>query len=186
MKRIKTSYSNPDREAVNQICEILSDKGVIVYPTDTVYGLGSLFYEETVEGIYRLKERERDKPFSVVVSSQEMVGHYANVKERLRPGPYTYIVEKTENTPDYVTSGLNTVGIRVLDSGLIHRVVEECNQALVTTSANKSGETSPKKVSEVPKEILEGVDLVVDSGVCEKGAPSKIIDLTRRGKILRR
>jgi tRNA threonylcarbamoyl adenosine modification protein (Sua5/YciO/YrdC/YwlC family) len=183
---LSVDYQTPDPRVLKKTVEILKDGGLIIYPTDTVYGIGCLLKEESVRRISYIKNRDYGKPFSIACSNQKMIRHYTRVRQDLSGGPVTYIVEKTENVPDFVTCGLGTVGIRVFEKGLVYEVVEACERPIVTTSANLAGAPAPKTVSEIEDVVIEGVDLVLDAGECVCGKPSTIIDLTQKGKILRK
>lgn len=170
----------------------LVKKGVLfVYPTDTVYGLGCSIHSESVNVVFEIKNRSRQLPLSVAFSSLEMVKRYAIVDakqetfiiERLDM-PYTFIVRKREVVPDIVTSGKDTVGVRIPNNEVTKRIIEGADTPIITTSANLSGKSSPVSVDDIDKVILGGVSLVVDAGPCRIGRPSKVVDLVE-DKIIR-
>ncbi|MFH1721083.1 MAG: L-threonylcarbamoyladenylate synthase [Candidatus Altiarchaeota archaeon] len=171
---------------VDRVVRILSDGGVILYPTDTVYGLGcDILSEGGVEKIFSLKCRDRGAPLSIAVSDLSMLRECAlmdedaekKVKERM-PGPYTFILKKRGCVPDFVTSGYDTVGIRIPDHAPLLELISKYGKPIITTSANRSGEPAPSDIGEVSREIKEGMDLILDGGRCREGKPSTIIDLS--------
>lgn len=170
----------------------LVKKGVLfVYPTDTVYGLGCSIHSESINVVFEIKNRSRQLPLSVAFSSLEMVKRYAIVDakqetfiiERLDM-PYTFIVRKREVVPDIVTSGKDTMGVRIPNNEVTKRIIEGADTPIITTSANLSGKSPPVSVDDIDKVILGGVSLVVDAGPCRIGRPSKVVDLVE-DKIIR-
>lgn len=176
---------------LDEIVRMLLEGAVIIYPTDTIYGMGCDALNEAAVGrIFVIKGREFDKPLSVAFSDISQAKEYADLKgidektlgSRL-PGPYTIIVGRG-NIPSNVTCGLDTVGIRVPNHDLVRELAKRLGRPIVTTSANLSGAESTNDFSQISGELVDGVDLVIDSGVCGSGRASTIID-ARRGKILR-
>lgn len=193
MRILKTSIDKFDESIINEAVDVLANGGVVLYPTDTVYGLGAnIFDGEAVKRIFEIKKRSLLKPLSILVSDIRAIGLVANVspnqkeiiKNRL-PGPYTFILNKNQIVPRTVTSGSRLVGVRVPDCEIA------CGLArlfpITTTSANISDDD----VLSTPKEILEqldcDVDLVIDVGRLERNHASEIVDLTRmEPKIIRK
>jgi len=173
--------------------DVLERGGVIVYPTDTVYGLGCcIFAQNAIKRIFELKRRD-NKPLSVAFYNIEQLEKYAelNSKERgfieeklktLDEG-YTFVVKKKKNMiNDLVTAGKNTIGARIMKYsaaiGLTYAV-----GPIITTSANISGGQPVIKAEDLDEKIKEGVDLVY-VGKCIYGKPSKVISLLD-GSVLR-
>lgn len=193
MKIIKTDIDEVDEKIVNEAINILADGGVILYPTDTVYGLGAnIFNNKAVRRVFEIKKRSFLKPLSILVSDVESINLVAkislNKKEIINeylPGPYTFILNKRKIVPRVVTSGTTYVGVRVPDNQLACRLASIF--PITTTSANLSDD----EVLSNPREILEQldceVDLVIDAGDLNSAQPSKIIDLTGfKPKIIRK
>lgn len=164
---------------------------VFIYPTDTVYGIGcDVFNEEAVKRVFEIKGRAGDKPLSVAFHDVDQLLRYVNVdagqEARIRevlPGAYTFIVQN-QSIPGYVTAGLPTVGARVPDYGPILELIREADTPIVTTSANISGMAPACTLHDIPFNIVEKVDFVIDAGKCGSGKPSTIINLLDN-KILR-
>ena len=191
MKILRISPDNPEGDKILCAADFLREGRVLIYPTDTVYGLGCSIDSPSVERIFDIKKRGRDMPLSVAFSSIEMVEEYAVVGDEERrfildniDEPYTFILEKKEGIPDVVTAGKDGVGVRIPNHAVVGGFVEKVGVPIITTSANVSGNAPPASVDEISDEIKDAVDLVIDSGPCRIGKPSKVIDL-RSGKVLR-
>ena len=167
--------------------EILNNDGVIAFVTDTVWGIGCLpTSEKAVKRIYDIKHRESKKP--LILMSDDIYPLFDYVKQPIQkqaqrlikdyfPGALTLVLEKSENTPKYITSGMDTVGIRVPDNKTfanICRAIE--GRVLATTSANISGEAPALSYSEALSYIGDKVDLVIeDFGETAKGTASTVV-----------
>jgi len=190
-KILKISPDNPEEDKILCAAEFLSDGRLIIYPTDTVYGLGCSIDSPGVERIFEIKKRDKDMPLSVAFSSIEMVEEYAVIGEVEREfimdnvnKAYTFILKKKDRIPDVVTGGKDTVGVRIPNHAVVRGFVEKAGVPIITTSANVSGNAPPASVDEISDGIKEVVDLIIDSGPCRVGRPSKVVDL-RSGKVLR-
>lgn len=161
-----------------KINNILKNDGVIAFVTDTVWGIGCLpTSEKAVKRIYEIKHRDGKKP--LILMSDEVYNLFDYVKQPVEkeaqrlvkkhfPGALTLVVEKSENTPDYITSAMPTVGIRIPDNETfagICRGIE--GRVLATTSANLSGEPAALTYEQALEYIGDKVDLVVPSFGCE-------------------
>ena len=184
MKIIRVDVRDPEqvRRAVEEALKVLRKGGVVVIPTETVYGVASLI--EYAEKIYEVKGRPKNKPLPVQVYSLEQAT-FAEVSERVRklarfwPGPLT-VVTWAKGLPDYVTAGSGKVGIRIPDHPFTLELLKRT--PLVVTSANKSGRPSPLRVEEVEIDY----DLAIDAGPSPYGIESTVVDVTgERVKILR-
>jgi L-threonylcarbamoyladenylate synthase len=172
---------------------IVKRGGLAIYPTETVYGLGcNPFIVEAVNRIMKVKG-ERRKPLPVLAASiadAEKVAFISQRGKRLAakfwPGPLTLIFTKKPALPEVVTFGLDSVGLRIPDSDVALRLVGLSGGLLIGSSANRSGEEPPRTVQEVPDELKEKVDVVLDGGATAQGRPSTIADLTStKPKIIR-
>lgn len=158
--------------------------GVIVYPTDTVYGLGcDPFNREAVKRIFTIKG-ERTKPLPILASSikeAEKIAHITEqaqkIAEKFWPGPLTLILLKKPSLLDAVTCGLDSVGVRVPNHPVALELIREAGGLLVGTSANKSGEKPPQTAAEAASQIGDEVDLILDGGFAPLGESSTIVDL---------
>lgn len=190
MRILKTNNENPDKEVIEEAIKVMAHGRVVLYPTDTVYGLGvNIFNKKAVRRIYDIKKRSLMKPLSIIVSSKDAISHVANLRTRDKiyvdkflPGPYTLILNKTKIVPRVVTSGLKHVGVRIPDNEIACRISDLF--PVTTTSAN----LSDHEVCETPDEILDqlnhDVDLVIDVGKLKRNKPSTIINLTSEKPII--
>jgi len=191
MRILHIDADRPEKELVSNIASLIRPGKVFIYPTDTVYGLGCRMDDQkAVERIFQIKGRERIKPLSIAVSGIDMAKKYAvidSAAERLlknQSEPTTLILKKRDSVPDYVTGGLDTVGLRLIDCPFVKKLIDELGAPIITTSANTSGRAAPKNVAEIEHLVLENVDLLVDGRSCRSGKPSKVIDHST-GTVLR-
>lgn len=195
MKRIVFKEDNIDLEIIKN--RLIND-GVIIYPTDTVYGVGASI--DSLKGlckIYEIKERDFKSPLIALLSKVEYVEKIAIIDEekktiieklanRFWPGALTIILNKKETVPDIIVSEGKTIGVRIPDLKLAQEIIESIGGILPTTSANISGEKTPRSFEELSEEFKKRVDIVVDGGKSPLGMESTILDLTKTfPKILR-
>lgn len=168
-----------------QIKEILDNGGVIAYVTDTVWGLGALpSSEKGVKKIYEIKKREAQKPLILMSNNVENIMPYVkpinenakNLISKHFPGALTLVLEKTEKAPDYMTSGFNTVGIRVPNNAVFQEICETITgNVLATTSANLSHQPSSKTYSQALENMSGLADLIIeDFGQTAQGLESTV------------
>ncbi|MDY4010442.1 MAG: L-threonylcarbamoyladenylate synthase [Fusobacterium gastrosuis] len=182
-----------------QIKRKLLEGALLIYPTDTVYGLGAVIdSEESLKKIYEAKSRAFSSPLIALVSSVDKIEKIAHIDEKNEkivkelaknfwPGALTIILKKKDIVPGIMVSNGDTVGIRIPDLKISLDIIEMAGGILATTSANISGEPSPRSYAELTDEIKSRVDIVIDGGECKIGEVSTIIDLTKSiPKILRK
>ena len=173
-----------DWKNVARAVDVLKSGGVIVYPTDTVYGMGcDLLNKRAIERIYQYKKMPRQKPLSFICEDLTQVAEYAHVSnsafklmKRLLPGPYTFILEASRQVPKVMVSKQHTVGIRVPNNPICLEIVRKLGNPLVNTSAS----VSLDEVISDPDTIQEEfhlVDLMLTDGPLASD-PSTIIDFT--------
>jgi L-threonylcarbamoyladenylate synthase len=165
--------------------------GVIVYPTETVYGLGAnALDDQSVMKVFSIKKRPLSMPIFLAVSSLEMLEKVADIGEedktlleRLLPGPVSVLVRKKSIVPDLLTAGSPLIGIRFPENEIAQKIID-LTGPITSTSANRTGSPPPSSASEVSREIADRVDLVVDGGKSKYSQSSTLLDLTKR-KIIR-
>ncbi len=171
---------------INKAREIIENGGMIIYPTDTLYGLGAdIFNLKAIKRIFKIKKRNFKKPISVMVSSFKDIKKLSFVNreqekiiKKLLPGPYTIILRKKKIVSSLLTAGSNKVGIRIPKNKFCHVLTKDL--PITTTSANISGQ------KDFNFNKLKGVDLFLEGGRMS-GNPSAILDLTKKPfKILER
>ena len=194
---VRLYNENPNPREVRQIVEVLRNNGVIIYPTDTVYGMGcDITNQKAVEKVARLKGVKVEKAnFSFICSDLSHLSDYTKpisnsvfklMKKNL-PGPFTFILEANNNVPKYFKGKKKTVGIRIPDNNIIHEIVRELGNPILSTSIHDEDEileytTDPELIHEKYEDL---VDIVVDGGYGQL-VPSTVIDFTNdRIEILR-
>ncbi|MDU1909635.1 L-threonylcarbamoyladenylate synthase [Fusobacterium sp.] len=192
----KTKYTSFNVD-YDKIGELLKEGNLIIYPTDTVYGVGGIIdSDEAITKIYKAKERSFKSPLIVLVSDVSKIEKIAYIEEKNKekieklmkefwPGGLTIILNKKNNVPDIMVSDGKTVGIRMPDLDISLKIIEKAGGLLPTTSANISGETTPRSYDELSESFKERVEILVDGGKCPIGNASTIIDMSDKPKILR-
>jgi len=175
---------NPQLRLVRKVVACLEAGGIIVYPTDTYYGLGcDIMNKKAIEKIYRLKQRHQKKPFSFICSDLKNISEYAKVSnyayktmKRLLPGPYTFVLEGSKLVPKIMLTLRKTAGIRVPDHPICLSLVKELGHPIIST-------TAPFPAGQVlsdPSLILEllgsQIDIAIDGGPVP-GGPSSVVSL---------
>jgi tRNA threonylcarbamoyl adenosine modification protein (Sua5/YciO/YrdC/YwlC family) len=186
---------NPEYPKIKQAADILKNGGVIVYPTDTIYGFGAnIFKKEAIERIYKIKKKKA-QGFSFIIPNLKDVSKYAIVSDlaykimkKLLPGPYTFILKATKYVPKELIPEKKTVAIRIPDNKTCLELVRALGEPIVTTSVNITGEPFFSDPLEIERAFGAQVDLILDAGALTN-EPSSVIDLTsdapiiiRRGK----
>ena len=163
----------------------LRDGGLIIYPTDTIYGIGcDMTNKKALDTLNRLKNRPSHKPFSIICKDISDASQYAQVTDeahrvmrRVLPGPYTFILPKGAGIPRKMASADHAVGIRIPNHPVTKAVAAEFGLPIITTSVNVSDEEPVCAVGDLPPEFLAAVAVVIDFGPLENEA-STIIDFT--------
>ena len=172
---------------VHNAYEVIKNGGIILYPTDTVWGIGcDASNEEAVAKVYALKQREESKSMICLMNSEKMVyAVFPKIPEvawdilDLSEKPTTVILDGPKNVAKNIISEDNTLAIRIVKEPFCYKLMERMKRPLVSTSANLSGMFTPKTFKEISPEILKGVDYVVNlyqDKVCKN--PSTIIKLS--------
>ncbi len=183
MKIFKMSGENPDMDLIGEAIEIMAGGGVILYPTDTVYGLGAnIFNNDAVERIYEIKKRDQSKPLSVLVQNTESLELIADLNRSTReiinkwlPGPFTFILNKKNAVSPYVSAS-SKVGVRIPDYKIARALASLF--PITTTSANLTNECTLSNPQDILKQIGTDIDLVIDVGDLGAAKPSTVIDLS--------
>ena len=174
-------------EDLDQALQILRAGGVIAFPTDTVYGVGAhAWLPAAVEQLYVAKQRPRDKAIPLLIANVDTLAQVAvdipdaayRLARRYWPGALTLIVRRSPRVLDAVTSGQETVAVRVPDHRVTLALIAALNAPLAATSANRSGQPAPDTARGVLAQLDTRIDLVLDGGTCPGGIASTIVDLT--------
>lgn len=200
MKILKINPENlrESRQVIEEAVSVIKSGGVIVFPTDTVYGLGAdATNESAVRRIFKIKQRPEDKPVPLLISDLEMAKKLSYFDKRVEeillsawPGPVTVLLQaKGGVLPQLVTAGRQTIGLRIPDYKIAHFLTAKCGVPLVATSANISGEPSSNKIADVVAQFeKEGFkpDLILDAGDLRFVEPSTVLDLSKGKPIITR
>ena len=191
MKILKVNPENlrESEEAIVEAAKVMLAGGTVVFPTDTVYGLGcDATNEYAVKRIFKIKERKETNPLAVIVRDIEMVKKVAFVDRRLEkalnmvwPGAITVILWKKYKLPEILTAKEQTIGLRIPDYKLTQFLAENMGRPFVATSANISGQQATNKISEVLnyfEKSLVKPDLILDAGDLKCSEPSTVLDLS--------
>lgn len=189
MKILKISENN-QQEIIEKACKVLQAGGLVVYPTETVYGVGvDATNPQAVEKLLAYKSRREGKPLSVAVVNQKMAEQYVELTDqakkfyqRFLPGPYTIVSKGKNEVAPFVESEFGTLGIRIPDYPLITSLVKKFNKPVTATSANASGKKRPYKIQDIFNNISDKqkglIDLIIDAGTLPPNEPSIVIDTT--------
>ncbi|HLS29500.1 MAG TPA: L-threonylcarbamoyladenylate synthase [Flavobacteriaceae bacterium] len=158
------------KKEVDNALKILQEGGLLLYPTDTVWGIGcDATNPQAVKNLYALKKRDESKAMVCLVSDFEMVKQYVgetpeNIQDVLKKQhrPTTVIYNNPKNVAKNLLANNDTVAIRICDSTFCRKLIKAFGKPIVSTSANISGENSPKTFSQITEEIKKGVDYVVN------------------------
>ncbi|MFM2152167.1 MAG: hypothetical protein RL199_602 [Pseudomonadota bacterium] len=175
---------DPQPRHIERCLAILEAGGLVVYPTDTYYGIGcDLLNKDAIERLYQLKQRPRTKPMSFVVPDLADVARYAQVANasyavmrRLTPGPYTFVLEATNLVPKVAVTRQHTVGIRIPDAPVALELARALGRPIVSTSAATPDGDVLVDPDDIQELLGEGVDLILDAGL-QLDEPSTVIDL---------
>jgi len=177
----------PEPRVVKKAAEILASGGVIIYPTDTVYGIGcSVADKNAIERIHLIKRQRADKPFSFVCSDLTHISEYAHVSnaafkimKHLIPGAYTFILPsaRMKHLPKILVSRRKTVGVRVPDSPVTLAIIRALGHPILSTSVTAENGELVNEPDRIAKLFNNSVDLILDGGVLVS-EPSTVLDLT--------
>ncbi|BFL31827.1 MULTISPECIES: L-threonylcarbamoyladenylate synthase [Bacteroides] len=180
-------------EDIKKACQVMREGGVILYPTDTIWGIGcDATNEDAVRRVYEIKQRQDSKAMLVLVDSSVKVDFYVrDVPEvawdliDLADKPLTIIYSGARNLAANLLAEDGSVGIRVTNEDFSKRLCQQFRKAIVSTSANISGQPSPKNFSEISEEVKSAVDYIVGYRQEEisNPKPSSIIKLDKGGVI---
>lgn len=193
---MKTKYFDwkniVDESELNEIKEILDNDGVIIFPTDTVYGIAcNCFSEKAIKKVFDIKKRPENKPINVLSNNLDKIKLVSkNISEKeeflinkYMPGALTIILDKNEKVSDILTAGLDTIGVRIPKNNISLRILENVSYPLATTSANISGDSAGIKITDFLKEFDGVVDAIIDGGETDLKVASTIVRVESDNKL---
>ena len=182
-------------KAFQRACERLREGGVIVVPTETVYGLGADAFDPcAVRRVYAIKGRNFAKPLSLLVSDERMLWEVVAavpdvakaLMRRFWPGPLTLVFKASDAVPREALGSGETVAVRISSSPVVRKLLDLYGRPLTATSANRSGCRPARSAQEAMAQVGEGVDLILDGGPSGNEAPSTVVDVSEgEARILR-
>jgi tRNA threonylcarbamoyl adenosine modification protein (Sua5/YciO/YrdC/YwlC family) len=176
----------PEPWLLPRAADVLRAGGVVVMPTDTVYGLTCcVTHHDAIRRIYKLKDMDAKKPLSILVSNMSMVGQYARgvstpafrILKRVLPGPYTFIFEASPEVPKIMLRKRRTIGIRMPDNPIALALIEEMGAPLLSSSIRDPEHEFVNDPDEIDRTLGKGVELVIDGGILLP-VPSTVVDLS--------
>lgn len=184
MKIILIDGTDPEPDKIEIARMAMKQGSIIVYPTDTVYGIGAnIFDEKALLKVFFIKKRSKNKPLSICLSRVEDIERVAHMDaetegiiQKILPGPYTIILKKRDNLSPLLTAGTDRIGVRIPDNRVCTDLARDF--PITSTSANLSGFDVPESAEEVLKQLGSSVDIMLDAGICKHRVPSTVIDMT--------
>lgn len=183
---MNTDMIHTDHEqAISRGLKVLQSGGIIAFPTDTVYGIGSLaFHQEGIKKLYQVKDRDRKKAIPILIGEIHDLARITvsvspiaiSLMERYWPGPLTVILKKHERVPDEI-SPTDTVGVRIPDHVFMQRFLT-ASGPLAATSANLSGKASAHTAAAVREQLMGRIELILDGGETRGEQASTVVDCT--------
>ena len=175
---IKVNPINPQSRLIQEAVDILIKGGIVVYPTDTHYGIGcDILNKKAIERIYQLKQRNKSKPFSFICSGLKNISDYAKVSNyAYKTMKRLFILEGSKLVPKIMLTKRKTAGIRVPDHKICLQLVEGLGNPIITTSATLPDGSTPNDASLIHDLFKNRLDLVID-GEFVSGKPSSVISL---------
>ncbi len=178
-----------DKKTLDSVVDAIRNGAILLYPTDTVYGIGGdATSEEVVSKVYKIKKRDYAKPLSVAFADFVMLSEYCAISgeqeellKRCLPGPYTFIMKikkRIAATPS------DRLGVRIPENDLVRMLIEKSGKPLITTSANLSGGKDAFDFAEVDKSVIDACDIAINAGSTKYRKPSTVVDLINK-RILR-
>jgi tRNA threonylcarbamoyl adenosine modification protein (Sua5/YciO/YrdC/YwlC family) len=191
MKRLTIHPINPQGRHLRVAGDVLRDGGLVVYPTDSVYGLGcDLFNKKAVEKIYQIKGNDKRKLLSFICPDLKGISEYAyisnsayRIMRHLLPGPFTFILPATKQVPRILLENRKTVGIRVPENKICQALLSEFGFPIISTSARLADQGFLNDPDEIAETFASTVDLFLDAGPGGL-APSTIVDLTQDAPVV--
>lgn len=199
MSKYLNLEKNPKYINLKEPAQIIQEGGIVIFPTETVYGIGVNGLNETaIKKLYEVKQRPTNKPISLLVNSIEMIEKVAkditeieyDLIKRFLPGPLTIVLKKKDIVPDIVTAGFDTIGIRMPENEIALKLIEYAGVPIATPSANISGRPSGTNLKAIMKDFNDKVDYFINGGISKIGVASTIVQVVndnpyilRKGKI---
>jgi len=184
MKNYLDLKNRVDYETLEEPAKIIEKGGIVVFPTETVYAIGTNGLDEkAIEKLYKVKKRPLNKPISLLVSNMKMIEKLAEditsleykLMETFFPGPLTIILKKSEIVPNILTANTETIGIRMPEGEIARKLIEYAGVPIAAPSANISGKPTGTNIESIIQDFGENVDFYIDEGESKLGIGSTIV-----------
>lgn len=184
MRIIKVDAEKPQPDMIEVAAKVLEVGGIVVYPTETVYGIGANILEpNAVQRVFEIKERSTDKPSSIAFKDVKSAGRFVyftpqarKLAEKFLPGPLTIILNTNVDVSELL--GKSKIGVRIPSGKVALALLNRVKFPITATSANISGNDSTANAQDAITQIGYRVDVVLDAGPCELAKPSTVVDLS--------
>ena len=184
MKNYLDLKNRVDYETLEEPAKIIENGGIVVFPTETVYAIGTNGLDEkAIEKLYKVKKRPLNKPISLLVSNMKMIEKLAEditsleykLMETFFPGPLTIILKKSEIVPNILTANTETIGIRMPEGEIARKLIEYAGVPIAAPSANISGKPTGTNIESIIQDFGGNVDFYIDEGESKLGIGSTIV-----------
>ncbi len=178
---------DPEYSIIENAASTLRRGSIFIYPTETLYGLGAVYDDdEALEKICSAKQRDREKPLPLLISSIKDLDFLASkpsrrsleLAQRFWPGPLTLVFRAGDNLHRCISGSQNRVGCRISSNPVAQHLVMSIGKPIIATSANLSGESSSASPRDLPEALIENVDILIDAGPAPGGQPSTVVDVS--------
>ncbi|MDG6950104.1 MAG: threonylcarbamoyl-AMP synthase [Nitrososphaerota archaeon] len=185
---LKVSPKRPSTKAILAAANVIQHGGLVAFPTETVYGLGAdALSPKAVRKIFEAKGRPADDPLIVHISdaaqlqelAKDIPKHALKLMKEFWPGPLTLIFEKSDQVPDIVTAGLNSVAIRMPSHKIANALIARADTPIAAPSANLFGSPSPTTAQHVISDLHDKIDMIIDGGEANIGVESTVLDVRK-------
>lgn len=192
MSKIFDWKNSIKQEELEEVIDKIKNDGIIIFPTDTVYGIGcNCFSEKAIKKIFDIKLRSEKKPINVLTDKIYKINRVAKkisekeekIIDSYMPGALTIILDKKKEAPDILTSGLDTIGVRIPNNEIALRILENFEVPIATTSVNISGESPGLEFEDFIEKFRDKVDIIIDGGRCKIGTASTIVRVNEEYQI---
>ena len=192
MRTIKINLHNPEKIFLEMAADVIKDGGVVIYPTDTAYGIGAdILNRKAVDKLNLVKSRHAEKQYTAIVSDVKMAEKFCvlgdsekRLIKKFMPGPLTLVLSKKDIVPDFLQK--TDFAFRIPDCEVAREICSISGAAITASSANISGEETPYSVDEINPILKENVDLILDAGKLEKKKTSTICRVDDRKVLILR
>jgi len=177
----------PEKAILRRALDVITAAGVVVFPTHCLYGLGAdAFNARSIEKIFTIKRRSRQRPILVLIHSRRQVGELVKtvsptavaLMDRFWPGKVTLVFEAADGIPQNLTAGSGRIGIRLAAHPVARALAQALGSPLTATSANLSGSPGVSDVNDLPPALTQQLDLILDAGPLSGGPGSTVVDVS--------